>query len=156
MTLRAVQFLLVAALLAASALLWRRDLEARRDFEAAGARLAELKSALTAEKSRAEGLREDRGELRTQLDRTRRLRDEAQAEALRERQAYAERTKEWSRAIDGWERAVKARDARLAEMTAREKRLSDRLDEATKHAEEAVRRAEEMRRRIEEADKAAR
>ncbi len=156
MTLRSVQFALVAALLAASALLWRRDLEARRDFEAGSERLGGLSAALAAEKARAEGLREDLAELRTQLDRTRRLRDEAQAEALRERQAYADRTKEWSRAITGWEQAVKARDARLAEMSAREKRLSDRLDEATKHAEDAVRRAEEMRRRIEEADKAAR
>lgn len=156
MTLRSIQFVLMVALLGASALLWRRDLEARRDFEAGGARLAELKSALTAEKARAEGLREDLGELRTQLDRTRRLRDEAQNEALRERQAYAERTKEWSRAIAGWERAVKARDARIAEMASREKQLSERLDEATKHAEEAIRRAEEMRRRVEDAEKAAR
>lgn len=156
MTIRSVQFALIAALIAASALLWRRDLEARRDFEAGGARLAELKSALTAEKARADGLSEDLGELRTQLDRTRRLRDEAQNEALRERQAYAERTKEWSRAIDGWERAVKARDARISEMAARERQLAARLEEAAKHAEDAVRRAEEMRRRIEEAEKAAR
>lgn len=156
MTLRAVQSLLLAALLASSALLWRRDLEARRDFEAGGARLAELSAALAAEKARAEGLREDLGELRTQLDRTRRLRDEAQAESLRERQAYAERTKEWSRAIAGWEQAVKARDARIAEMASREKQLSVRLDEAVRHAEAAARRAEEMRRRVEEAEKPAR
>lgn len=153
MTLRTVQFTLIAALLAASVLLWRRDLEARRDFEAGGARLAELSSALTAEKARAEGLREDLGELRTQLERTRRLRDEAQAEALRERQAYAERTKEWARAIAGWEQAVKARDARIEAMTAREKQLAARLEEAARHAEAAVLRAEEMRRRIEAAEK---
>ncbi|MFM7209872.1 MAG: hypothetical protein ACKOY8_08655 [Verrucomicrobiota bacterium] len=156
MTVRSVQFALIAALLAASALLWRRDLEARRDFEAGGARIAELNSALSAAKARADGLSEDLGELRTQLDRTRRLRDEAQAESLRERQAYAERTKEWSRTIVGWEQAVKARDARIAEMAARERQLTARLEEAAKHAEDAVRRAEEMRRRIEEAEKAAR
>lgn len=156
MTLRSVQFALIAALLAASALLWRRDLEARRDFEAGGAQLAELKSALTAEKARADGLSEDLGELRTQLDRTRRLRDEAQNEVLRERQAYAERTKEWSRTIAGWEQAVKARDARISEIAARERQLAARLEETAKHAEDAVRRAEEMRRRIEEAEKPAR
>ncbi len=156
MTLRAVQSLLLAALLASSALLWRRDLEARRDFEAGGARLAELSAALAAEKARTEGLREDLGELRTQLDRTRRLRDEAQAEALRERQTYAERTKEWGRTIAGWEQAVKARDARIAEMTAREGLLAARLDEAVRHAEASARRAEEMRRRVEEAEKPAR
>ncbi|MFM8903695.1 MAG: hypothetical protein ACKOIB_00335 [Verrucomicrobiota bacterium] len=156
MTLRSVQFALIAALLAASALLWRRDLEARRDFEAGGARIAELKSALTAAKARADGLSEDLAELRTQLDRTRRLRDEAQNEALRERQTYAERTKEWSRAIAGWEGAVTPRDARIVEMASRERQLAARLEEATPHAEEPNRRAEEMRRRLQEADKPAR
>jgi chromosome segregation ATPase len=156
MTLRTLQFLLTGALLAASVTLWRRDIDARRDFEAGGARLAELSAGLSAEKARAEGLREDLAELRTQLDRTRKLRDEAQAEALREREAFAGRTREWSRAIAGWEQAVKARDARIAEMSERERRLVARLEEAVRHAEAAAARAEEMRRRVESSEAAGR
>lgn len=152
MSLRAFQLILSAALIAASVTLWRRDLALRREYEAGGARLAELSAGLAAERRKAEGLREDLAELRGQLDRTRRLRDEAQSAAVRERETYAARTKEWSKAVAGWEEAVKARDARLAEMSAREKQILARLDEAVRHAEAAAKRAEELRRRLEEAD----
>ena len=149
MSLRAIQFALIGLLVAVAGWQWRRDLGLRADYDAEGATRAKLVAGLAQARAESEGLKQDLSELRTQLDRTRALRAEAEAETRKQAAEFVARTKDWQAALRGWEDAVKARDARLAALQEREKLILTRLTEAVKHAEEATARAEEMRVRIE-------
>jgi hypothetical protein len=149
MSLRSFNTFLLAVLLVGCALLWARELSLREDFASESRRQATLHAALTEEKSRTAGLREDLMELRSQLEKTRAQRAEAQEQALRQAADFVARTKDWQAALRGWEEAVKARDARLVAHQEREKLLLTKLTEAVHHAEEATARAEEMRKRME-------
>ena len=133
MSLRAIQFALIGLLVAVAGWQWQRDLGLRADYAAEG-----------------EGLKQDLTELRTQLERTRALRAEAEADNRKQTAEFVARTKDWQAALRGWEDAVKARDARLNALQEREKLILTKLTEAVKHAEEATARAEEMRKRMEE------
>ena len=150
MSLRAVQFVLIGLLVAVAGWQWRRDLGLRADYAAEGATRAKLTADLAQAHAESEGLRQDLAELRTQLDRTRAQRADAEAENKKQAADFVARTKDWQAALRGWEDAVKARDARLAELEQREKLLVIRLTEAVRHAEAATARAEEMRQRMEE------
>ena len=153
MSLRAVQFALIGLLVAVAGWQWRRDLGLRADYAAEGATRAKLVADLAQARAETDGLKQDLAELRTQLDRTRALRAEAEADNRKQAAEFVARTKDWQAALRGWEDAVKARDARLTALQEREKLILAKLTEAVKHAEAATARAEEMRVRIEEGKK---
>lgn len=153
MSLRAIQFALIGLLVAVAGWQWQRDLGLRADYAAEGATRAKLVADLAQARAETEGLKQDLTELRTQLDRTRALRADAEAENRKQTAEFVARTKDWQAALRGWEDAVKARDARLTALQEREKLILTRLTEAVKHAEEATARAEEMRKQIEEGEK---
>jgi chromosome segregation ATPase len=153
MSLRAIQFALIGLLVAVAGWQWRRDLGLRADYAAEGATRAKLVADLAQARAETEGLRQDLTELRTQLDRTRALRADAEAENRKQTAEFVARSKDWQAALRGWEDAVKARDARLTALQEREKLILTKLTEAVKHAEAATARAEEMRKQIEEGKK---
>ena len=138
MSLRAVQSVLIALLVAVAAWQWHRDLGLRADYAAEGATRARLVADLAQARAAAEGHRQDLAELRAQLERTRAQRADAEAENRRQAAEFVARTKDWQLALRGWEDAVKARDERLRAMQEREKQLLAKLTEAVRHAEEAA------------------
>ena len=148
MSLRAIQFALIGLLVAVAGWQWQRDLGLRADYAAEGATRAKLVADLAQARAETEGLKQDLAELRTQLDRTRALRAEAEADNRKQTAEFVARTKDWQAALRGWEDAVKARDTRLTALQEREKLILAKLTEAVKHAEAATARAEEMRVRI--------
>jgi multidrug resistance efflux pump len=149
MSLRAIQFALIGLLVVVAGWQWQRDLGLRADYAAEGATRAKLAADLAQARAETEGLKQDLAELRTQLERTRALSADAEAENRKQTTEFVARTKDWQTALRGWEDAVKARDTRLTALQEREKLILAKLTEAVKHAEAATARAEEMRVRIE-------
>ena len=147
MSLRTFNIVLLAVLLAGCALLWSRELRLRDDFAAETKRQAALHVALTDEKSRTAGLREDLAELRGQLEKTRAQRAEAQELALRQAADFKSRTVEWQASLRRWELAVGERDTRLKQMTERENVLTQRLNEAVQRLQAAANQLREMEKR---------
>ena len=92
MSLRTIQFALIGLLVVVAGWQWQRDLGLRADYAAEGATRAKLAADLAQARAETEGLKQDFAELRTQLDRTRALRAEAEAENRKQTAEFIART----------------------------------------------------------------